>query len=96
MHTSSTAIIDYATQLSNGAKMPRTSWRDLAAFPIVVPPLSLLQAFDHVVHPMFERIYANIEVRRTLSDIRDALLPRVVSGKTPSPEEIEAIEEEVA
>lgn len=32
MQLFSTSLIDYADRLSNGAKMPRVNWKDLAAF----------------------------------------------------------------
>ena len=95
MHLCSTAIIDYATQLSNGAKMPRTSWRDIAAYKIAVPDKKAAAAFNEIAKPMFDRILVNIHAMRRLADLRDTLLPRLISGKLRLPDaerEVEAME----
>ncbi|HWQ90494.1 MAG TPA: restriction endonuclease subunit S, partial [Clostridia bacterium] len=48
---------------------------------VVIPPSSLVQAFTNVVKPMFDRINRNAEQSRTLAALRDALLPKLLSGK---------------
>lgn len=92
-HASSVAIIDYATRLSNGAKMPRSSWKDIANYPICVPSDSTAQAFNEAVEPTLERIKANVRAVSTITQLRDTLLPRLISGKLRLPDaerEIEA------
>jgi type I restriction enzyme S subunit len=86
MHSSSDALIDYATRLSNGAKMPRSNWKDIANYPICIPPDSAAQAFNETVDPMLCRIKANVEAASTLAKFRDTLLPRLISGKLRLPE----------
>lgn len=86
MHLSSEALITYATQLSNGARMPRTSWQDVGGFALALPSPSIAAAFNAFVRPMFDRIYANIDAVRVLADLRDTLLPRLISGKLRLPE----------
>ena len=80
-HASSDAIIGYATRLSNGAKMPRSSWKDIAGYPICIPPDFAAQVFNEAVEPMFERIKANVRAASALAQLRDTLLPRLISGK---------------
>lgn len=90
---SSDALIAYATQVSNGARMPRVGWKDLAAYKVVTPPHDVAAAFDRLVRPMITRIHQNIEHARTLANVRDTLLPRLISGKLRLPNaehEIEA------
>jgi type I restriction enzyme S subunit len=96
MHASSDPLIAHTTQLSNGARMPRTSWNDVAGFQVVIPPLKIASAFDAVVVPVFERIHANIDAARSLSDLRDTLLPRLISGKLRLPEVQEQVEDALA
>jgi type I restriction enzyme S subunit len=93
MHASSVKLIDYTTQLSNGARMPRTSWADVEGFAIPSPPFKIVQSFGSVVRPMFDSIFENIEEIKTLSELRDTLLPRLISGKLRIPETQEAVEE---
>lgn len=92
MHASSDALISYATQLSNGARMPRTSWQDLAGFDVVLPGRAVASRFDAVVRPLFNRIYSNIELGKVLAQTRDNLLPRLISGKLRLPEGQEELE----
>lgn len=85
-HLSSSALIDYATQLSNGAKMPRTNWSDLSSYRIAIPPANCAAAFDGIARAFVERIQANILTMRTLAELRDLLLPRLISGRLQLPE----------
>lgn len=86
MQFSSDAVISYATQLSNGAKMPRTNWSDLAKFRVALPPANIVEAFNNVIQPMISKIHVNIAVATNLADTRDTLLPRLISGKLRLPE----------
>jgi type I restriction enzyme S subunit len=94
-HFSSKALVEHATQLSNGAKMPRTNWSDLANYRIVVPPDEVAQAFEDIVSPLLSRISENVHGAKTLAETRDALLPRLMSGKLRIPQ-IQVAAEEVA
>ena len=55
--------------------MPRTSWHDIEKYKVVLPGEQIAAAFDQLVRPFFERIYANIESAKTLANLRDTLLP---------------------
>jgi len=48
---------------------------------VVIPPPPLIQAFTAVAKPMFDRINRNTEQSRTLATLRDALLPKLLSGE---------------
>jgi type I restriction enzyme S subunit len=48
---------------------------------IVIPAVSLIQAFTEIVRPMFDRINRNTEQSRTLAGLRDTLLPKLLSGE---------------
>jgi type I restriction enzyme S subunit len=47
----------------------------------VFPPPKLTAAFDRAVEPLLEQIRANLQQSRTLATIRDALLPKLLSGE---------------
>jgi type I restriction enzyme S subunit len=96
MLASSEALVSHATRLSNGARMPRTSWRDLADFEVVLPGIEVAAAFNRVTRPMFERIYANIALSESLSRARDSLLPRLISGKLRLPDVTEQVDAALA
>jgi len=48
---------------------------------VPVPPQSLTAAADRIISPLFSRIVVNCQESRTLAAIRDALLPKLMSGE---------------
>jgi len=74
-------IIAHADGVSTGTKMPRCNWSDLAGFEISIPPVAVARAFDDLVRPMIERMIASVHESRTLAALRDALLPKLLSGE---------------
>lgn len=49
--------------------------------PVFIPPEQLLRTFQANVEPMFRKIHNNEQLARTLTRTRNALLPRLISGK---------------
>jgi type I restriction enzyme, S subunit len=48
---------------------------------ILVPPRRLTHSFDDAVAPLYARTFSNERENRTLAALRDALLPRLLSGE---------------
>ncbi len=48
---------------------------------IVIPPENITLKFDSVITPHLEKIRNNLMESRTLAQIRDALLPKLMSGE---------------
>jgi len=48
---------------------------------VVVPPFALLYHLDHITSPLFDRAVSNAVQSRTLAALRDALLPKLISGE---------------
>jgi type I restriction enzyme S subunit len=80
-HVSSTGFVDYTNAGSTGTKMPRTSWADMARYELVLPPPPVAEAFTRLVRPSVDRIIAGSHQSRTLAALRDALLPKLISGE---------------
>jgi len=80
-HVSSVELVNHTDAASTGTKMPRTNWNDLARFEVALPPESLAAEFAATIRPMIDRIIANIHESRTLAELRDALLPKLLSGE---------------
>ena len=59
----------------------------------VVPNPSVLEAFSRLAGALDERVRTNEIQARALTDLRDALLPRLISGKLRLPEAQEQIDE---
>lgn len=69
-------------------------WPDFAIEKAVVPLKSLTDSFRSAVNPLIRRIRINELQTETLSNLRDTLLPRLISGQLRLPEaeaEIEAL-----
>lgn len=80
-HLSSLDFVNYTDACSTGTKMPRTNWKDMARYPIAVPPEPVAAEATRLTKPMVEQILSNIHESRTLAETRDALLPKLLSGE---------------
>ena len=85
-HVSSEAFVEHTNAGSTGTKMPRTNWGEMARYPIVVPPEPLARAFTELVRPAISHILVSIHQSRTLADLRDTLLPKLISGELRLPD----------
>jgi type I restriction enzyme S subunit len=47
----------------------------------IIPPSELVEAYSNITKPMFDRVKRNITQSRTLATLRDALLPKLLSGE---------------
>lgn len=93
MHLYSVQLIDYADRLSNGAKMPRVNWKDLAAYPVCVPSIEIASRYNEALEPIIARMKANIHQAQTLATLRDTLLPRLISGRLRLSEDEQKVDE---
>ncbi|MEA3364472.1 MAG: restriction endonuclease subunit S, partial [Candidatus Hydrogenedentes bacterium] len=72
---SSSQFIDYTTATSGGTRMPRTNWKDMAAYPTPLPSSGPVSAFNTWSEETVKRIHTNIYQSKSLAALRDALLP---------------------
>ena len=78
---SSESFVDFADRSSTGTTMPQTSWEALSRYELAIPPAALAAAYGDAVAPMLDRIVANVRESHALAHTRDALLPRLMSGR---------------
>lgn len=71
---------------ANGSTFMEISKKAFRPIPILVPPSSVIQAFTDVASALFERLVENEKQAQTLTDLRDTLLPRLISGQIRLPE----------
>jgi type I restriction enzyme S subunit len=71
----------WITQHAIGATMPNLNTGILSAVPLVVPPRDLLQAFARLAEPIEQSISARNAESHSLESLRDALLPKLISGE---------------
>ena len=56
---------------------------DIDRFKVVIPNTEIAKAFGHLCQPWYDQIVANKEQSRTLSSLRDSLLPKLLNGESP-------------
>ena len=64
-----------------GAVQPKISQANLKSIPIVIPSKSVLYELNSVIEPLFAQIRLNIDENKSLAALRDALLPKLMSGE---------------
>jgi len=72
---------DYVAGCIGGSAQPNASAQVLAGAELVVPKPEIACSFADFVAPLDKRIAANIEHSNTLASVRDALLPKLISGE---------------
>ena len=74
-------FVGYTDRTSTGTRMPRTSWKTMSNYKICLPPNKVIKIFQNITQTMIDRIVANVHESRTLSGLRDTLLPNLISGE---------------
>lgn len=80
-HVSSDLFVEYTNASSTGTKMPRTNWHDMARYKIVLPPKPLAEAFTECINTIVNRIISSIHQFHVLADLRETILPKLLSGE---------------
>lgn len=66
---------------ANGSTFQEISKKNFRSIPVSVPPSAIRDAFDRLVEPIFQQL-ENLTVSvRSLTESRDELLPRLMSGE---------------
>ena len=64
-----------------GSAVPTLNRNHVHNLPVVIPPKPIVDAFDALVMSLMKQQKANEDQSRTLATIRDALLPKLLSGE---------------
>jgi type I restriction enzyme S subunit len=86
-------FIDFTVAASSGTRMPRTSWKDMCEFPFAIPSKLLLCEFDKQFCHVINKITGNCIHSASLAVLRDALLPKLISGEIRIPDAEKMLEE---
>jgi len=78
---SSDKTVERCTAASEGTRMPRTSWKDLAAVKVPWPGDASARELSAGVVALRGRIDSGYRQNANLAVLRDALLPQLMSGK---------------
>ena len=66
---------------ANGSTFLEISKSAFRPMPVISPRPEIMASFDVTVRPLYEAVVNNEKQVRTLTELRDTLLPRLISGK---------------
>ena len=72
--------------MNTDGAVPGLNRNNVYRLPVVIPPAKLLAAFDGLASALRARMFANSTQAQTLANLRDTLLPRLISGRLRLPE----------
>lgn len=90
---SSDDFVEHTNAGSSGTRMPRTNWKDMGRYEVVLPPVAVAAVFEAALSSMRDRIFAGVHEARTLATLRDTLLLKLMSGELRVGEARDQIEE---
>mgnify|MGYP000388055631 CR=1 FL=1 len=64
-----------------GSAQPNISASDIMSIPCVIPSQDAINDFNGTAHPLFDLIISNQRENQQLSEVRDTLLPKLMSGE---------------
>ncbi len=72
---------DELAQLNTNSAQPGLNKKSLLSMPITIPPIELVCKFESYAKSIFDKILSNSEQVFILSQLRDTLLPKLISGE---------------
>ncbi|WP_083744041.1 restriction endonuclease subunit S [Microbispora rosea] len=75
-------VRDWIERNSSGTAVPSINLNTLAAMPVALPPLEVQRSIGQVLDALNEKIQVYEQIQRTTAQLRDALLPLLMSGTT--------------
>lgn len=82
----SDAVMHELKHRGGKAAIPGINQSDVKELKILVPNENILIGFDELSSPLINKIFSNSKQARTLTQLRDTLLPRLISGQLRLPE----------
>ena len=71
---------------ASGTTFAEISKRNFRPILALVPPKKVITAFDEQVAPLYAQMTLALQESRTLAELRDTLLPKLISGEVRVPE----------
>ena len=82
--------LNHIKGVAGGSTFAEISKKAFRPILVAVPDESILENFASIVHPLYERIVANVREANLLSQLRDLLLPNLISGEI-RPRDLETV-----
>ncbi|SFF02585.1 type I restriction enzyme, S subunit [Paracidovorax wautersii] len=88
-------LLDFKS-FNAGSAVPTLNRNHIHGLPYVIPERACVEAFESIARPLHERVKSNETHAQSLADLRDTLLPRLISGQLCLPEAQSQLEEALA
>ena len=72
---------NFISSVKGGSAQPNANAKQLTSVEINIPTMDLLDEFHEIVNPLNRKIVLNYQENECLSQLRDSLLPNLMSGK---------------
>lgn len=79
-------LVSSLKQKAHGSVFDTITQETFKGVDVVLPSSNVLAAFENFVEPLFARVLKNLQQAKSLSELRDTLLPRLISGQLRLPE----------
>ncbi|GBR07103.1 restriction endonuclease subunit S [Asaia siamensis] len=73
--------MDLIVQHANGSTFQEISKKNFRPLPLIKPAVELLQKYSAIVQPLIDKIIQNEAESKALAQMRDLLLPKLMSGE---------------
>lgn len=64
-----------------GAVQPKISQTNLKSLEVIIPPIEVIENLNDKIKPLFYQIRTNLDENKILTQLRDTLLPKLMSGE---------------
>ena len=73
--------LEYVQSYKTGTTVSHLGKSDIDRFVFLTPPLDIVLAFSEIVNPMIKEVVNRAKESRRLAELRDTLLPKLMSGE---------------
>lgn len=93
-HLTRDDVIDELARIADGGAYPAIRPEDVSEFPCMIANDDIYDKFESFVGPHLQRIGENLKQSGTFADLRDTLLPKLISGELRIPEAADIAKQE--
>ena len=73
--------MDIVKSRANGSTFQEISKSNFKDIEVIIPSPELRETYDRIVVPIFEKIVTNVRQNQSITELRDTLLPKLMTGK---------------
>ena len=84
-------FVEAASGASTGTHMPRADWKFMRGIEFASAPAQLMAAFENIAASLIKPVVKQHGETHVLTELRDTLLPKLISGELRIPEAEEAV-----